>query len=222
MIKRVTKDFETRSTCELKKAGAYKYSLDPTTQPTCLAFKILGEPTVYFLDFEMVNRQWKDLPEKLRDLWTRLILEGYEFSAHNSFFERCIYDNILVKRYGWPKIPPRQRRCTAAKAAACALPRNLEGAGHALKLSVQKDKRGYAAMMKTCKPTKQWREWKKLDEKRLAFTQRQRDKWEKLGGRDHTTVLHACRKIPMLMSIDEELRSRVEALAAMLKPAEAT
>lgn len=162
MKKRVTKDFETRSRVELKKAGAYKYSLDPTTQPTCLAFKILGEPTVYFLDFKAINRPWKQQPEKLRNLWIRLILEGYEFSAHNSFFERCIYDNILVARYGWPKIPPRQRRCTAAKAAACALPRNLEGAGEVLKLRVQKDKRGYVAMMATCKPTKRWKDYQKM------------------------------------------------------------
>lgn len=158
---RNTKDFETRSKSNLKKEGAYKYSLDPSTQPTCFAFKILGEPTVYFLDFYAINRRWDEQSEKLKQLWYRLIEGGYEFSAHNSFFERCIYDNILVKRYGWPLIPPRQRRCTAAKAASCALPRNLEGAGEAMRLRTQKDKRGYNAMMATCKPTKQWNAWTK-------------------------------------------------------------
>ncbi len=161
-MKRITKDFETRSMCELKKEGAYKYSMHPTTRPTCFAFKIYGEPKIYFLPFETINRQWRDLPEKFKVLWLRLIYERYEFSAHNSFFERCIYDNILVARYGWPKIDPRKRRCTAAKAAACALPRSLEGAGEALNLLVQKDKRGYAAMMATCKPTKRWNAWNKL------------------------------------------------------------
>jgi DNA polymerase len=165
MLKRVTKDFETRSKANLKVVGAYKYSLDPSTQPTCLAFKLSGEKRIYFLDFYAINRQWTDQPKELRDLWTRLILEGYEFSAHNSFFERCIYDNILVKRYGWPAIPPRQRRCTAAKAAACALPRNLAGAGEAMRLRVQKDFRGYQAMMATCKPTRQYNAWCKLQEK---------------------------------------------------------
>lgn len=165
MTKRVTKDFETRSKSNLKKEGAYKYSLDPSTQPTCLAFKILGHPTVYFLPFDVINKNWVNHDRNFKDLWTRLILEGYEFSAHNSFFERCIYDNILVRRYGWPKIPQSQRRCTAAKAAACALPRNLEGAGSALKLRIQKDKRGYVAMMKTCKPTKAWNTWTDLQKK---------------------------------------------------------
>lgn len=162
-MKRVTKDFETRSRSNLKKEGAYKYSLDPSTRPTCLAFKIHGEPTVYFLPFHVVNRHWRGQDQKLKDLWIRLIAESYEFSAHNSFFERCIYDNIMVARYGWPAIVPRRRRCTAAKAAACALPRSLEGAGEALKLITQKDKRGYAAMMATCKPTRKYKEWVETD-----------------------------------------------------------
>lgn len=164
MTKRVTKDFETRSTCDLRKAGAYKYSLDPTTRPTCLAFKIMGEPTVYFLDFKMINTLWMDLPIKFRTLWLRLIDEGYLFTAHNSFFERCIYDNILVRRYGWPVIRPRQRRCTAAKCAAAALPRKLEDAGAVLKLSTQKYGPGYQAMMATCKPTRKYNDWQKMFE----------------------------------------------------------
>lgn len=162
--KRVVMDFETRSMCDLKKSGAYKYSLDPATRPTCLAFKVHGEPKVYFLDFQMVGLPWKALPFNLRIIWMKLIDEKYEFAAHNAFFERCIYTNVLVKRQGWPEINPRQWRCTAAKAAACALPRSLEGAGDALKLTTQKDKRGYVAMMATCKPTKKWNTWNKACE----------------------------------------------------------
>lgn len=165
MVKRVTFDFETRSVCNLKKTGGFKYSLDPTTQPTCLAFKLRGEDKIYFLNFDLVNTLWKELPKKFKNLWNRLILQGYEFSGHNVAFDMNIYKNILVKRYGWPDIPFRQFRCTAAKAAACALPRSLEGAGEAMKLRIQKDKRGYNAMMATCKPTKAWNAWKKLQDK---------------------------------------------------------
>lgn len=165
MVKRVTFDFETRSKVNLKKTGAFKYSLDSSSQPTCLSFKILGEPRVYFLDFEMVNRPWRDLPPELQALWRRLVHQKYEFSAHNAFFELCIYKNILVKRLDWPDISFRQFRCTAAKAAACALPRALGDAGAALRLSIQKDPRGHAAMMATCKPTRAWKAWEKLQEK---------------------------------------------------------
>ncbi len=180
-------DFETRSRCELVTkgtrmgAGAYKYSLDPSTRPTCLAFKEHGNGTVFFLDFKKINTPWKDLPEKFRVQWLGYIVQGYEFSGHNAFFETCIYKNILVARYGWPDIPFRRFRCTAAKAAACALPRNLEGAGAAMNLRVQKDKQGYVAMMATCKPTRQWNAWtkaraelaagKRLGARKLKLTQ---------------------------------------------------
>lgn len=164
MKTRITLDFETRSACDLKSAGAFKYSLDPSTQPTCLAFKISGKPTLYFLNFKMVNRSWKSLPLDLRTLWLNFITRGFLFSAHNAFFETVIYKNILVARYGWPDIPFKQFRCTAAKAAACALPRSLEGAGAALNLTTQKDKRGYSAVMQTCKPTRQWNDYQKAKE----------------------------------------------------------
>lgn len=159
--KRVTIDFESRSCCDLKKSGAYKYSLDPTTEPTCLAFKPHGGP-INILKYDLINTPWMQLPSGFRNLWNRWISEDYLFVCHNSFFETCLYKNILVKRYGWPDIPFEKFRCTAAKAAACALPRNLEGAGAAMDLSTQKDKTGYIAMMKTCKPTKAWNAWNKL------------------------------------------------------------
>lgn len=159
--KRITFDFETRSACHLKKSGAFKYSRDLTTRPTCLAIKVHGDSQITFLAFHQINKFWQDLAPEFRNWWRRFIRESYEFSAHNAFFERAIYTNILVARYGWPEIPAEQYRCTAAKAAACALPRNLAGAGEALGLSVQKDKRGYIAMMATCRPVKAWTAWNK-------------------------------------------------------------
>jgi chromosomal replication initiator protein len=38
----------------------------------------------------------------------------------------------------------------------------------------------------------------------------------KFGGRDHTTVLHACQKIEALTSSDPEIRGVVEELMAQL------
>lgn len=159
MKPKLTSDFETRSACDLKKSGAYKYSLDPSTQPTCFSFKTPGTP-VRLLRFHEINKHWSDHDASFKRAWTHHIATKL-FSAHNAFFEICIYKNILVRRYGWPDIPFRLWRCTAAKAAACALPRNLEGAGSALELKTQKDKWGHAAVMATCKPTRQWVAWKK-------------------------------------------------------------
>lgn len=167
-MKRIIFDFETRSTCDLRKHGAYIYSLDPSTQPTCLAFKVVGEAGVYFLPFHVINRPWELQEDKLKKLWKGFIDQGFEFAAHNAFFERVIYTNVLEKKLGWPHIPETQYRCTAAKAAACALPRSLESAGEALHLATQKDRRGYSAMMATCKPTHQWNAWKKACTDRAA------------------------------------------------------
>lgn len=164
VIPRVTFDFETQSKSDLKKEGAYKYSLDPSTRPTCLAAKIKNGP-LFFLDFYEINYRWEELPEKFRIAWTDLIKSQALFVAHNAFFERCIYTNILVARYGWPKIPFKNYRCTAAKAASHALPRSLEKAAEVMELRVQKDKAGYIAMMKTCKPTREWKRWNDLQER---------------------------------------------------------
>ncbi|MBT5303827.1 MAG: XRE family transcriptional regulator [Candidatus Scalindua sp.] len=82
------------------------------------------------------------------------IEQGYLFHAHYSMFENYIWHNILVKRYGWPIIPLRQWRCTAALAASHALPRSLENAAKALELSHQKDMGGKRIMLKMCKPRK--------------------------------------------------------------------
>lgn len=160
-LKRITIDFETRSLCDLKRSGAFKYSLDPSTIPTCLAFKIRGHSRVHLLDYKRINTPWTKQPSSFRVHWELLIEEGYIFACHNAFFETVIYKNILVKRYGWPDIHFDRFHCTAAKAAACALPRALEGAGFAMNLTTQKDKTGFIAMMKTCKPTKAWNAWRK-------------------------------------------------------------
>ena len=159
MIKKITEDFETQSECNLKKAGAFEYSVDPSTKPLCFAFKIMGAPKVYLLDYYLINSPWAKLPQKFKDLWTRFILEGFQFSAHNQFFETSIYENILVKRLGWPAIPRRQLRCTAAKAASVAIPRSLADAGAVMRTSIQKDFEGHRIMMKLCKPTAAWNKW---------------------------------------------------------------
>lgn len=160
-MKRVILDFETRSACDLKKSGGYKYSVDPTTQATCLGFKVVGDKHVELLPFDLVNKPFDRIPIEIQNRWRALIKSGYQFSAHNVFFDLCIYKNVMVKRFCWPDIPFNQFRCTAAKAAACALPRALEKAGEAMKLKIQKDRTGFIVMMKTCKPTREWSTWQK-------------------------------------------------------------
>lgn len=157
MQPRATIDFESRSQCDLRKHGSWRYSLDPTTDIMCLAFRLpywapgivgLWHPEVPHLDIPQAD-EFDNLADLL--LWVE---SGGLVEAHNSWFERGIWTNILVPRYSFPPIAHHQWRCSAAKAAALALPRALGDAVAALKLDVQKDAEGHALMRKISKPRK--------------------------------------------------------------------
>lgn len=152
---RATIDYETRSACNLKKHGTWRYSVDPTTEILCLVWRLphweAGRTALWHPSF-------LDLPEHFEeDAIVELLAwidEGGLIEAHNVFFEFCIWTNIQVGRYGWPTIPFEQWRCSAAKAASHSLPRNLEDAVTALKLPIHKDVEGAKVMKKMTKPRK--------------------------------------------------------------------
>jgi len=167
MVK-ITVDFETRSRTNLKKTGAFEYSKCPSTIATCLAYKPKGGPVTLW-DFHQMQKPFSEFPWQFQKAWKEWIESSdVLFVAHNAFFEECIYNNVLVARLGWPKIPLYKWRCTAAKAAAVAIPRNLADAGAVMKLRVQKDFEGHRVMMKLCKPTSAHNAWKKALEKAQA------------------------------------------------------
>ncbi len=138
-------DFETRSEVDIWKVGAWNYSVHPSTEILCMALA-MGEGFVNIYEGNLANTQPHMLLKYMDNTWV--------FHAHYSMFENYIWHNILVKRYGWPVIPLRQWRCTAALAAAHALPRALDKAALALDLSEKKDMEGKRTMLKMCKPRK--------------------------------------------------------------------
>ncbi len=153
-------DFETRSKCNLKKCGAWKYAEDPTTEVLCLAYKVNGGLGLWanskFLVSDFYELDLSKFPTYILDYYPLLVWHEKPFiiEAHNAQFERAIWEKIMVPRYGWPSIPLRQWRCSAAKCSAAALPRKLEDACTALGLSALKDAEGHGLMLKMCKPRK--------------------------------------------------------------------
>lgn len=135
MTKRVYIDFESRSQCDIWASGAWVYSQHPTTEVLCLCFAVDDGP-IYNIDFT----------DAAVEYFRKLILEGAEFHAHNAFFERSIWTNIMVPTWGFPPIPLRSWRCTAAKASAHALPKSLEKCAQALECKHQKDMSGSKVM----------------------------------------------------------------------------
>jgi DNA polymerase len=138
-------DFETRSTLELKRVGAWKYSLHPDTEVLCMGYKHEIRP----------GRAYAT--NLITSFGTPIIPENQPVKAHNAGFEYAIWHNIMVPRYGWPRIPAEQWFCSAAQAAYHGLPRKLEDAAQALGLDVQKDAEGSRLMKQMSKPRPQWK-----------------------------------------------------------------
>ena len=137
----ITIDFESRSKVSIKSTGAWRYAADPTTDVQCLGYKIDDQPAELWTPGE-------GIPKELE----RAIRAGDMVEAHNASFEKAIWKNIMVPRYGWPEIEDDQWSCTAARAAALALPRALGDVAQVLKLKKQKDAWGKSTMLKLARP----------------------------------------------------------------------
>lgn len=139
-------DFETKSPVDIRASGAWVYSEHPETDVHCMAYAVDDEPV-------RIWTPWDDsYDNEEKDRLFDLIKYGELVEAHNALFERAIWQNIMVPRYDWPEIKPEQWRCSAAKAAARALPRSLENVGAVLHLKTQKNMLGKRVMMKLCRP----------------------------------------------------------------------
>lgn len=146
---RVILDFETFSEIDLKVAGAWAYSMHPSTEVLCVGYKIDDqEPKLWRPDLA---------PEQPYDLYMALLDQRTIVVAHNAFFEFCIWQNCLREKY--PQhfnpltiIEHKRMSCTAARARHLALPGHLDGLCKALNLDHQKDMTGHKLMLKMCKP----------------------------------------------------------------------
>jgi DNA polymerase len=161
IVREVTIDFETRSKVDLKKCGPFKYAQDPSTSILCLAYKFSDEPEV---------KQWRPGLPGPTDLLDHVSAGGI-VHAHNAEFEFVIW-NFVGRRIGWPRVSWNQLRCSAAKAAALALPRSLENLALVVNAGVEKDMEGRRLMLKLSKPRKikgelQFVEGTEEDKKRL-------------------------------------------------------
>lgn len=137
----VSVDFETRSTADLRRTGVYRYAQDATTDVWCMAYAWDDdEPKVWTpgqpVDAELVQ----------------YIEQGGDLRAWNAQFERVIWNDILAKRYGWPKTTIAQWFCTAAEARAMALPGALGQSADVLGVEQQKDLQGASLMLRMARP----------------------------------------------------------------------
>ncbi|MDE2020547.1 MAG: hypothetical protein KGJ13_09450 [Patescibacteria group bacterium] len=126
-------DFETWSRCDLKKAGAWRYSEDPSTEIICLAYSVDGQSPAAFQPSAY---------EPGHSLVGLVTDPSVMFVSHNAAFEQAIWENIMHRRLGWPAIPAERWHDTMAVCAMKGLPLKLERAATAIRLGFQKDTEG--------------------------------------------------------------------------------
>lgn len=146
-------DYETRSEIDLRKVGAIEYAKHPSTEILCLGTKLNKEKPELWLPSGKLSGNFR---EALSD-------KSFVFTAHNALFEYCITHFVLPKYLSGNEkqlvldLPIERFKCTAAKAAACALPRSLEESGIALNLPIKKNMDGRRLMLKYSKPRPQYK-----------------------------------------------------------------
>jgi DNA polymerase bacteriophage-type len=146
-VKYVVLDFETASTCDLQKRGAWVYASDFSTFLLTVAFKVVDN----------------GIPQKTRVLTERQIAAldsellalsrdpAVIFVAHNASFEQPIWKYHMVP-LGYAELPPERWHDTMAVAAMKALPMGLDALTQALELPIGKDMDGHRLMLRMCKP----------------------------------------------------------------------
>lgn len=131
-------DFETRSSCDLRRAGAYAYAEHRDTDVWCMAYAVGDGPIETWLPGDDIPDIDWSLPKR----------------AWNSQFERVIWENIMVPKYGFPEFSVDEWWCTAAQARLMSLPSSLEQAALALNMGLEKDMDGQRLMMRMARPRK--------------------------------------------------------------------
>lgn len=125
----------------LPQVGAANYSQHPSAEVLWLA---------YDLKDGRGKRRWRPGLELPVDLFVHLA-EGRLIEAWNSGFERWIWDNVCMPKYGFPALPHDQLRCAMAKARAFSLPPGLEDAAGVMN-TLRKDPAGKPLMDKFSMP----------------------------------------------------------------------
>lgn len=151
---RVTLDFESRSACDLKRRGAWLYSKHPSTQILCLSYLLPGDDAPMLWHRAHPEIGVEETPRAALAPLFEWIARGGLVEAHNAPFEMVMWAHVALPQHGWPAIRFGQWRCSAAKAAAHALPRDLARAIDSLGLSARKMEEGKALIAKYCKPKK--------------------------------------------------------------------
>jgi DNA polymerase len=137
-------DYETRSAVDLKKVGAHRYAIDPSTEILMAGVSDDQSDSPVYL---WVNPRYETADMLSDPRAEALLAKATTIYAHSAPFEQAITWGVASRS---PKIyAPFHAEpdinswcCTAAMARRAGLPSSLEKCAEALSLPVQKDTRG--------------------------------------------------------------------------------
>ncbi len=136
------RDYETRSTVDLKKTGAHVYMRHPTTSIWCASYAVDNTPVGLWLPGQPVPDEFKQAAaDPDAETW-----------AHNCAFEQDVEKWIGGPRHGLPVFDIKKQRCTMVTGYALSLPGSLEMAAPAVGIKEGKDIIGGRLMMQLAKP----------------------------------------------------------------------
>ena len=138
------RDFETRSLIDLRKVGAHRYAVGPSTGIWCGTYSVNHDPVQLWLPGNPVPPEFLEAAAN----------PGWVVCAHNDAFETAIERHVLHPRYNWPIVPLERHRCTQAMSLALGLPAKLGAVADALELENRKDAAGERLMHQMSKPRK--------------------------------------------------------------------
>lgn len=172
--------------------GSRKFAEHPTAEILTASYMLPDGP----------KRRWKPGDPPPLDLFEYLRAGGL-IEAHNAMFERNMWTFVGVPKYGFPPVHPRQWRCSMAKGRASGFPGSLAQLGAAMRLSVQKDKRGKELINLFCVPRKPT----KMDPSKRVLPEDDPDAFEGLQSycdTDRDTEHEASSRIPDLIPSEQE------------------
>lgn len=149
----LTIDFETRSAVDIKAASYRRYATHPSTGILCLGMQWRDRPASVMIPPSgqpTFIPGMSNCPIEIR----HAIENRLPIYAHNIAFDRTIYEEICVKKLGWPAIPTELWRDTIAIASYYAMPRGLDQLTKALGCAYTKDTKGGRVLKQVCKPRK--------------------------------------------------------------------
>lgn len=126
----------------LAAVGSAVYARHPTTEVLTVSYDLCDGRGI---------RRWQPGQPPPQDLFDH-VAAGRPLESHHAMFERDVWMEVCVVKYGWPPLPPEVQRCSMATAHVAQYPGALANLGDVLDLTEKKDKRGSDLIKRFCVP----------------------------------------------------------------------